>query len=217
MNPFWNRPLPVVPFTLIALGVGIGALLLSRRSFVRGLWRERRRARDRAEEPDRVWTAKEGGPWMVTFCGEVYEVWSGDLPKGRALPRGLMSDETFGMLARSNISDEAYFQRTRHFDRGDLIAARLVQNTSDPDSVPWRIDALDRENAYRLFGFEDERDARNVLELLRRRVLPLESGVPQGAAADDAIDAARRRDEDGDGAAGRPFRKPAGSVGTGGA
>jgi len=211
MDAFWDRPLPALPFTVIAFAVGFGVLQLSRWTFVRGLWRGRQRARDGADEPDRVWSAREGGPWMVTFCREVYQVWSDDLPKSRELPGGLMSDEVFGMLARSSIPEEDYFHRTSRFDPGDLIAARLVHSTSDADAVPWRIDALDREQAYHLFGFEDERDARNMLELLRRRVLPPESAAPRGGTADDAIDAARRRDAGSEG----PSGSPGGSAGTG--
>ena len=203
MNPFWNRELPIGPFTVVASAIGIAMLLLARWYYMRGLLRGRQRAGDGAEEPDRVWSARDGGPWMVTFCGEVWEVWSDDVPKGRELPRGLMSDEVFVMLARSDVTKEAYFQRSKRINPGDLIAARVVHNASDPDSVPWRIDALDHEQAYHLFGFEEERDARNVLELLKRRVLPPESALAGGGSADDAIDVARRRDEAEDAAGGR--------------
>jgi hypothetical protein len=193
MNPL--PELQATPFTVVASAIGIAALLLARWYYVRGLWLGRQRAGDGAEEPDRVWSAREGGPWMVTFRGEVWEIWSEDLPKGRELPRGLMSDEVFRMLARSDVTQEAYYQQSKRINPGDLIAARLFHNTSDPDRVPWRIEALDREQAHHLFGFEEERDARNVLELLKRRVLPPESALPGGVSADDAIDAARRRDE----------------------
>ena len=217
MNSSWAGPLPLMPFTVIAFALGAVLLLLARWFFVRSLWRGRRRAHDGADEPDRVWSVRDGGPWILTFRGQVYEVWSEDLPKGRELPRGLMSDEVFGMLARSKITEEDFLHRMRRFDPGDLIAARLVHNTSDPDAVPWRIDALEREKAHRVLGFDDERDANNVLELLRRRVLLSESAALHGAAADDAIEAARRRDEGEDTATERPSRQPAGSHGTRGA
>ena len=194
--------LPAAPFTAVAFAIGIAVLLLARWYYVRGLWLGRQRARDGAEEPDRVWLAREGGPWIVTFRGEVWQIWSDDLPKGRELPRGLMSDEVFRMIARSDVTQEAHYQRSRRINPGDLIAAKLFHNTSDPDRVPWRIEVLDPEQGLHLIGFEEERDARNVLELLKRRVLLPESALPEGEA-DDAIDAAMRRDEAAERAANR--------------
>ena len=191
MSSFWERDLPFWP-TMGVLAAFVAAVLaVSRWHDAWSMGRKRQRASEGAEEPDRVWSNRDGGPWIVTFCGQIYHVMPFDLPRETSLPAGLMSDATFRLLARSSFHRDTPANRMYRLDRGDLIAARLVHNTADPDAVPWRIDALDRDRAYHVFGLESERDATNVLELFRRRVLPPDSD----GTADAEIDAARRRDE----------------------
>jgi hypothetical protein len=183
--------IPTIPLIAACLAVMVGAVLYARWSRRRDLLRHRRPPGD--PMPDRVWSGEAPGPWLVTVGGHLYEVMPGDLPRGRALTKGFLSNADLRMLADSRITVDRPVQRLFRYERGDLAAAKLVRDTSHSGAARWRIDALDCDGGYRLFGFDHESEARSFLEMLRSNILP-QSG--DGDAATQAeIDAARVRDE----------------------
>jgi hypothetical protein len=191
VTPSSEPSIPPVPLILGCAACLVVAVVYARWSTLRDLRRHRRPPGD--PMPDRVWSGGGQGPWLVTLGGRLYDVLPGDLPRGRSLRKGFVSDDDLRLLAASRVTDDRPAQRLLRFERGDLTAAKLVHNTANPEAVPWRVDAIDRDGGYRLFGFESESDAQGFLGMLRANLLPHDDDP--GAGHEEDIDAARARDE----------------------
>src|SRR5262249_55335160 len=137
-------------------------------------------------EPDRVWSCREDGIALFTLDDRVYCSMGDDLPPWIKLHRGRLSPRDYVLLSGVDLGRKG----PRRIGPGDLVEARIARSTKS-DEMPWRIDAIDRDGEYDVFGFASEAEARNVLGVFERRVL----GTMAKKLDEKGLDDARKRFE----------------------